>query len=44
CLCALETVFADMGAGARFGAAEAAAYHAYALNPTHSRSKKVAAA
>lgn len=44
CLCALETVFADMGAGARFGAAEAAAYHAYALNPTRARPKKVAAA
>jgi alanine-glyoxylate transaminase/serine-glyoxylate transaminase/serine-pyruvate transaminase len=45
CLCALETVFADMGIDVRFGAAEAAAYHAYAQNPTHARTvKKVAAA
>ena len=34
CLCALETVFADMGVDVHFGAAESAAYHAYAQNPT----------
>ncbi len=45
CLCALETVFADMGVDVRFGAAESAAYHAYAQNPTHARvAKKVAVA
>jgi alanine-glyoxylate transaminase/serine-glyoxylate transaminase/serine-pyruvate transaminase len=44
CLCALETVFADMGVDVRFGAAESAAYHAYAQNPSHARvTKKVAA-
>ena len=44
CLCALETVFADMGVDVRFGAAESAAYHAYAENPSHARvAKKVAA-
>jgi alanine-glyoxylate transaminase/serine-glyoxylate transaminase/serine-pyruvate transaminase len=32
-LCALETVLADMGVKVEFGAAEAAAYHAYAANP-----------
>jgi alanine-glyoxylate transaminase/serine-glyoxylate transaminase/serine-pyruvate transaminase len=33
CLCALETVFTDMGAKVKFGEAEAAAYHAYAAHP-----------
>ncbi len=32
-LCALETVFTDMGATVKFGEAEAAAYHAYAAHP-----------
>ncbi|MBC7943682.1 MAG: alanine--glyoxylate aminotransferase family protein, partial [Burkholderiales bacterium] len=34
CLCALETVLADMGVKANFGAAESAAYHACADNPS----------
>jgi len=34
CLCALETVFTDMGASVKFGEAEAAAYHAYAAHPS----------
>ncbi len=33
-LCALETVFADMGAKIEIGTAEAAAYHAYAAHPS----------
>ncbi len=33
CLCALESVFDDMGAKIDLGAAEAAAYHAYAAHP-----------
>jgi alanine-glyoxylate transaminase / serine-glyoxylate transaminase / serine-pyruvate transaminase len=33
-LCALEAVFADMGAQVELGAAEAAAYHAYAAHPS----------
>jgi alanine-glyoxylate transaminase / serine-glyoxylate transaminase / serine-pyruvate transaminase len=33
-LCALEAVFADMGAEVELGAAEAAAYHAYAAHPS----------
>jgi alanine-glyoxylate transaminase/serine-glyoxylate transaminase/serine-pyruvate transaminase len=33
-LCALETVFADMGVDVKFGEAEAAAYHAYAAHPS----------
>jgi hypothetical protein len=36
-LCALEAVFADMGAEVELGAAEAAAYHAYAAHPTRVR-------
>ncbi len=44
CLCALETVFADMGVDVHFGAAESAAYHAYAQNPTQTRLVKKAAA
>ena len=43
CLCALETVFADMSE-CPIGAAESAAYHAYAQNPTHARVAKRAAA
>jgi alanine-glyoxylate transaminase/serine-glyoxylate transaminase/serine-pyruvate transaminase len=33
-LCALEAVFADMGAQIELGKAEAAAYHAYAAHPS----------
>src|SRR4029079_8717818 len=33
-LCALETVFTDMGVKVKFGEAEAAAYHAYAAHPS----------
>ena len=33
CLCALESVFLNMGAKIEVGAAEAAAYHAYAAHP-----------
>jgi alanine-glyoxylate transaminase/serine-glyoxylate transaminase/serine-pyruvate transaminase len=33
-LCALETVFTDMGENVKFGEAEAAAYHAYAAHPS----------
>jgi alanine-glyoxylate transaminase/serine-glyoxylate transaminase/serine-pyruvate transaminase len=33
CLCALESVFDNMGAKIDLGAAEAAAYHAYAAHP-----------
>jgi alanine-glyoxylate transaminase/serine-glyoxylate transaminase/serine-pyruvate transaminase len=33
-LCALETVFTDMGVNVKFGEAEAAAYHAYAAHPS----------
>ena len=44
CLCALETVFADMGVDVHFGAAESAAYHAYAQNPTQARVVRKAAA
>ncbi|MBI2313437.1 MAG: alanine--glyoxylate aminotransferase family protein [Betaproteobacteria bacterium] len=43
CLCALETVLADMGVKVEFGAAESAAYHAYAANPSPLRSPRVAA-
>lgn len=42
CLCALETVFADMGVKVEFGAAEAAAYHAYAENPLPMRPSEAA--
>ena len=41
CLCALESLFDDMGAKIEIGMAEAAAYHAYAAHP--SRSKNVRA-
>lgn len=42
CLCALESVFDDMGAQIEIGAAEAAAYHAYAAHPTRGRVRAVA--
>lgn len=41
-LCALETVFADMGANIEVGTAEAAAYHAYAAHPSRSSVRAVA--
>ena len=44
CLCALETVFADVGVDVHFGAAESAAHHAYASNPMRGRLAKKAAA
>jgi alanine-glyoxylate transaminase/serine-glyoxylate transaminase/serine-pyruvate transaminase len=44
CLTALETVFADLGLGIEFGAAEAAAYHAYASMPNRIQSLRVVAA
>jgi len=34
CLCALESMFDDMGAQIEIGTAEAAAYHAYASHPS----------
>ncbi len=37
CLCALETVLADLGVKVEFGAAESAAYRAYAANPPEAR-------
>ncbi len=43
-LCALETVFADLGMKVEFGAAEAAAYHAYAANPNKVQSVRAVAA
>ncbi len=36
-LCALETVFADMGTATEVGTAEAAAYKAYASHPSHGK-------
>ncbi len=42
CLCALETVFADMGQEVDFGKAESAAYHAYARTPSQVRPMRVA--
>ena len=44
CLTALETVFADLGVKVEFGAAEAAAYHAYAAIPNRVQSLRVVAA
>jgi len=41
-LCALEALFADMGADVELGAAEAAAYHAYAAHPTRGTVRAVA--
>ena len=43
-LCALETVFADLGIKVEFGAAEAAAYHAYAALPAKVQSVRAVAA
>jgi alanine-glyoxylate transaminase/serine-glyoxylate transaminase/serine-pyruvate transaminase len=43
-LCALETVFADLGIKIEFGAAEAAAYHAYAAIPNRVQSLRAVAA
>ena len=43
-LCALETVFADLGIKVEFGAAEAAAYHAYAALPNKVQSVRAVAA
>ena len=43
CLCALESVFDDMGAKLEIGAAEAAAYHAYAAHPTRGKGIRAAA-
>ncbi|HET9699940.1 MAG TPA: aminotransferase class V-fold PLP-dependent enzyme, partial [Burkholderiales bacterium] len=42
CLCALETVLSDMGVTVDFGAAESAAYRAYAANPITSRPARAA--
>ena len=42
CLCALESVFDDMGAEIEIGVAEAAAYHAYAAHPTRGKVRAVA--
>ena len=44
CLCALETVLSDMGVKVDFGAAESAAYRAYAANPIAARPAAKAAA
>ncbi|MDC1311039.1 alanine--glyoxylate aminotransferase family protein [Burkholderiales bacterium] len=43
CLCALESVFDNMGAKIEIGAAEAAAYHAYAARPLNNKPLKTAA-
>jgi alanine-glyoxylate transaminase/serine-glyoxylate transaminase/serine-pyruvate transaminase len=43
CLCALESVFDNMGAKIEIGAAEAAAYHAYAARPLNNKPLKSAA-
>ncbi|HET9700054.1 MAG TPA: alanine--glyoxylate aminotransferase family protein [Burkholderiales bacterium] len=43
CLCALETVLSDMGVTVDFGAAESAAYRAYAANPITARPARAAA-
>jgi alanine-glyoxylate transaminase/serine-glyoxylate transaminase/serine-pyruvate transaminase len=43
CLCALESVFDDMGAKIEIGVAEAAAYHAYAAHPSRSKSMRAVA-
>ena len=41
-LCALETVFSDMGADTEVGVAEAAAYKAYASHPANRKIEAVA--
>ena len=43
CLCALESLFDDMGAKIEIGMAEAAAYHAYAAHPSRPRSVRAVA-
>jgi len=43
CLCALESLFDDMGAKIEIGMAEAAAYHAYAAHPSRPKSVRAAA-
>ena len=43
CLCALESMFDDMGAKIEIGAAEAAAYHAYAAHPSRGKGVRAAA-
>ncbi|UCD69494.1 MAG: alanine--glyoxylate aminotransferase family protein [Betaproteobacteria bacterium] len=43
CLCALESMFDDMGAKIEIGAAEAAAYHAYAAHPTRGKGMRAVA-
>ena len=43
-LCALETVSADLGIAVEFGAAEAAAYRAYASIPNRVQSLRAVAA
>ena len=43
CLCALESVFDDMGAKIEIGAAEAAAYHAYAAHPSRGKGMRAVA-
>ncbi len=43
CLCALESVFDDMGAKIEIGVAEAAAYHAYAAHPSRTKGIRAAA-
>lgn len=42
-LCALESLFDDMGAKIEIGMAEAAAYHAYAAHPSRPKSVRAAA-
>ncbi len=43
CLCALESMFDDMGAKIEIGAAEAAAYHAYAAHPSRGKGVRAVA-
>ncbi len=43
CLCALESMFDDMGAKIEIGAAEAAAYHAYAAHPSRTKGVRAVA-
>ncbi|KPK35694.1 MAG: alanine--glyoxylate aminotransferase [Betaproteobacteria bacterium SG8_40] len=43
CLCALESMFDDMGAKIEIGAAEAAAYHAYAAHPSRAKGVRAVA-
>ncbi len=43
CLCALESVFDDMGAKIEIGSAEAAAYHAYAAHPSRGKNMRAVA-